>query len=237
MLQWLGDLHDSVGRARGANEVFARLEVAAARLGFEWCAFGIRLPVVVAKPYIAMFNNYPLAWQRRYEEARYIESDPTIERAVRDQSAIIWSDAVFAGASKLWSEAQDHGLRVGLAQSCFDSHGLVSLLTLARHAEPLQPGELAGLRVALSWLSTVAHQAFIREMSPDLMPRLRAGLTGRELDVLRWAAEGKTAEATAAILCISVDTVKFHTKNAINKLGSANKVAAVVRAYALGLLR
>ena len=38
------------------------------------------------------------------------------------------------------------------------------------------------------------------------------------------------------ILHITIDTVKFHTKNAIEKLGASNKTSAAVRATVLGLL-
>ncbi|MCZ2903682.1 helix-turn-helix domain-containing protein [Burkholderia thailandensis] len=54
--------------------------------------------------------------------------------------------------------------------------------------------------------------------------------------ILRWHADGKTAAEIGEILQISMDTVKFHTKNAVTKLGAANKTAAVARAAILGFL-
>ncbi len=61
-------------------------------------------------------------------------------------------------------------------------------------------------------------------------------LTGREIEVLRWSASGKTSSEISEILVISVNTVNFHVKNAILKLKTANKTAAVARATMLGLL-
>jgi DNA-binding CsgD family transcriptional regulator len=55
-------------------------------------------------------------------------------------------------------------------------------------------------------------------------------LTGRELDVLRWIARGKTAGEIATILGIGKRTVDEHAASAIGKLGAANRTHAVVLA-------
>ena len=64
----------------------------------------------------------------------------------------------------------------------------------------------------------------------------RAALTGRETEVLKWTADGKTAGEISDVLGLSENTIAFHMKNAINKLGAANKTAAVIQAAMLGLL-
>lgn len=61
-------------------------------------------------------------------------------------------------------------------------------------------------------------------------------LTLREREILQWAAIGKTSGEVSIILNISVSTANFHMKNAILKLETANKTAAVARAMMLGLL-
>ena len=57
-----------------------------------------------------------------------------------------------------------------------------------------------------------------------------ARLTAREREVLRWTAAGKTADATAEILAISVRTVEYHLLNAARKLNTANRTHTVVEA-------
>ena len=57
-----------------------------------------------------------------------------------------------------------------------------------------------------------------------------ARLTAREREVLRWTAAGKTADATAEILSISVRTVEYHLLNAARKLNTANRTHTVVEA-------
>jgi DNA-binding CsgD family transcriptional regulator len=67
-------------------------------------------------------------------------------------------------------------------------------------------------------------------------PDPRHALSPRELEVMRWVAEGKTAEEIAEIMSLSTRTVTFHTIKSVSKLGASNKTAAAIRAAMLGLL-
>ncbi|MFY9653890.1 helix-turn-helix domain-containing protein, partial [Trebonia sp.] len=75
-------------------------------------------------------------------------------------------------------------------------------------------------------------------------PRIRAAaappgliepLTGRELEVLRLLAAGKSNQRIAHDLVVALDTVKKHVTHVLGKLGAANRTEAVARARDLGL--
>lgn len=57
-------------------------------------------------------------------------------------------------------------------------------------------------------------------------------LTGRETEVLRWVARGKTNGEIAALLVVSPNTVRKHLEHAYEKLGVHTRTAAVHRAFA-----
>ena len=59
-------------------------------------------------------------------------------------------------------------------------------------------------------------------------------LTLREVEVLRWCAEGNTAEEVGDVLTLKSRTVNFHIKNAVRKMGARNKMSAVVQALRSG---
>lgn len=61
-------------------------------------------------------------------------------------------------------------------------------------------------------------------------------LSAREREVLLWAAQGKTAWETSAILGISPKTVEFHLGNCGRKLGTATKSQTILAAARKGLL-
>jgi DNA-binding CsgD family transcriptional regulator len=72
-------------------------------------------------------------------------------------------------------------------------------------------------------------------VSQSLQPE-RPALTPRELDVLRWTMEGKTAWETATLLSIAERTTVQHLQNAMKKLNCNSKHQAVLKALRLGLI-
>ena len=61
-------------------------------------------------------------------------------------------------------------------------------------------------------------------------------LTSRELEVLEMLAAGRSNQAIAAELVVTLDTVKKHVGHVLGKLGAANRTEAVARARELDLL-
>lgn len=60
-------------------------------------------------------------------------------------------------------------------------------------------------------------------------------LTPTELEILRWAAEGKTVWEISQIRATSEATVKFHLRNIYAKLEVTNRVQAMNEAARQGL--
>jgi LuxR family transcriptional regulator len=237
MREWQADLLRAFDDdAMDETALLGRITWVARTLGFEHCAYGIRVPWPVTKPRMVLLNDYPLAWQQRYEEAGYLACDPPVQHCGRSRSPVVWSDAVFAAAPQLWAEARSQGLRVGLAQSSVDWHGVAGMLSVARGHDALSPAELESVRPAFHWLVQISHLALSRRLVPQVAGPPSQALTGRELEALRWTADGKTAGDIGEILNVSEHTVVFHLGNAIRKLNAANKTAAVVKAALLGLL-
>ena len=67
-------------------------------------------------------------------------------------------------------------------------------------------------------------------------PRLNAGLSARESEVLTLVASGKTNKQIANDLTVTVGTVKRHTHNIYAKLNVGRRIEAVSMAQSMGLL-
>jgi LuxR family maltose regulon positive regulatory protein len=74
------------------------------------------------------------------------------------------------------------------------------------------------------------------EVPSEHMPAVVTRLSGRELEVLKLLAAGRTNRDIASELVVSPHTVKRHVANILDKLGAANRTEAGVRARDLGLL-
>jgi LuxR family maltose regulon positive regulatory protein len=72
--------------------------------------------------------------------------------------------------------------------------------------------------------------------APAAVPGLVEQLTSRELEVLEMLAAGRSNQAIASELVITLDTVKKHVSHVLGKLGAANRTEAVTRARELGLI-
>ncbi len=82
--------------------------------------------------------------------------------------------------------------------------------------------------------SELAQKALFTE--PDQIPP-PSELTERELDVLRYLAQGLSNQDIAEALGISLYTVRSHVRNILNKLRLANRTQAALYALDKGLLK
>jgi LuxR family transcriptional regulator, quorum-sensing system regulator BjaR1 len=62
-------------------------------------------------------------------------------------------------------------------------------------------------------------------------------LTSREIEVLRWVAQGKSAQEIGEILEITKRTVDEHVQTAIHKMGASNRTHAVALAIRDGVIK
>ncbi|MDH0304186.1 MULTISPECIES: autoinducer binding domain-containing protein [unclassified Pseudomonas] len=233
---WQIELLHALERAGDENVIFALILEASVALDFNYCAYGLQTPYPLSNPKAIMLNNYPARWQERYKEARYLESDPTILLGRQSERVIIWSDQLYTQTPELWEEARGHGLRKGLSQSILNAGGTCAMLTLARSDGDISERELRHNGEQLRWLASTAHASLSSILTKRHRNAEAPELTEREREILKWTADGKSASEIADLLTVSKNTIDFHIKNAVRKLKTANKTAAVVRAAMLGLL-
>ncbi|MBR0967862.1 helix-turn-helix transcriptional regulator [Bradyrhizobium diazoefficiens] len=73
--------------------------------------------------------------------------------------------------------------------------------------------------------------------SRNIQTGKRVQLSPREVEVLKWAACGKTSEEIARLLELSGETVRSHLKTLCRKLHAANKTHATAIALVFGFIQ
>jgi len=94
----------------------------------------------------------------------------------------------------------------------------------------LQWGEAAMTRQTTARLMRKVAEPSLRQRDPAQR------LTDREIELLRLVAEGMPNKAIAQTLSVSENTVKYHMKNILQKLGVQNRTEAVTYAIRAGRL-
>jgi DNA-binding NarL/FixJ family response regulator len=115
-----------------------------------------------------------------------------------------------------------------------------ALLTRDRPGDRQQAAGLLGEVVAIAQelgIHTLEERAsgLRNELAAPAVPAWPAGLTGREVEVLRLIAAGHSNRAIAQALFISPNTVLRHVSNIFAKTGVANRAEAAAYATRHGL--
>lgn len=236
MRLWQDEMLSRMRLASTEQQLFEVAKVEAQRIGFNHCAYGLRLPLRLTEPKTMMLNTYSFEWQQRYISEGYLAIDPTVRHGSKSLIPLVWTEDVFSKTREFWEDARAHGLRYGWAQSCIDMQGIRGMLTLARCTESLSEEELKENGYQMVWLTQVVHLCMCDLISARMLPETAIRLSVREKDVLRWSAEGKTSGEIADIINITERTVNFHIAKSMEKLNCVNKTAATVKAALLGLL-
>jgi DNA-binding CsgD family transcriptional regulator len=132
--------------------------------------------------------------------------------------------AVLRGAWTAWQELE----------APYDAARVRVLLGLACRELGDQEGaelELDAARGVFQQLGAVPDLARVQALSRKAAPKAAGGLTGREVQLLRLVAAGKTNRAIAAELVLSERTVDRHVSNIFTKLGVSSRAAATAYAY------
>ena len=136
-----------------------------------------------------------------------------------------------AGLQLAGLSLRGHADPAGFAAAFSGSHRFV-LDYLADEVLDGQPGPMRALLAQLP-AARPGQQHAARRTGPGY---LAEPLTGRELEVLRLIAAGRSNQRIARELFVSLDTVKKHVTHLLGKLGAANRTEAAARARQLGLI-
>jgi DNA-binding CsgD family transcriptional regulator len=233
---------ECANRTRSLPTLFDLLVSCASQEGFTEVAYGaltytepVRLPDY-QPPAIAV--NFPASWCDRYFERKYYEIDPVVRRAPTLLRPFLWDQLadqcqLQPGEQLVLNESREAGLKHGVSVPLFGPLGRVSVVSFASRSDDAEPLHRMCHLNALAWQFHIAFTAIAR---PAENSQGKVDLSKRERDCLRWTAEGKSSWDIGMILNISENTVNFHIKNAMRKLGTTSRTVAVVKAIRLNLI-
>lgn len=229
-----------VASCRDQDTFERRLVSFAQQLEFPLVSAVLVVDRPAASSMFVALGNTPEAYRALSENPSYAKGDPVMQRLKILSHPFTYNQQLYVneGAGDRWESQAPYGYQSGIALALHMPHGRHFLLGVDRDAPlPRDDRELTRLLGDLHLFAAYAQETAVRLLMPtaaleEPMPRL----SPRELEVLRWSMEGKSAQDVADILGLSVRTVNFHVAGVCKKLGVASKGVAVAKAVRLGLL-
>jgi len=183
--------------------------------------------------------TYDKSWVDHYLERNYASLDPVYVAGLRSVLPVEWErlDRSSKRVRDFFSESVDAGVgQSGLSVPVRGPHRDQALFTVTsdmggRDWAAFKSRHMRDIRMLAHYVHAryLAMVKLPHEHIPDLSPR--------EIEVLTWAAVGKSADETGVILGLSARTVEAYLVSARYKLASITKAQAVAKALCLGIIR
>lgn len=192
-------------------------------------------------PNILLTQNVPESFAPLWRDQGYYRIDPVQQACLDSSTPFVWSylgDVPVIGDHPLTSEHQPVvtylkesrltcGATVPVHMSC---GGLATITAICAHPERRSTEDTRHHLGTLSMLAYHTAAAIFARLDPQAKRCPVVQLSEREIECLRWAARGKTAQDIADILGRSLATVCLHLNNATRKLGAQNRAQAIAHA-------
>jgi DNA-binding CsgD family transcriptional regulator len=175
------------------------------------------------------------AWDSHYWERQFLPHDPCVGALFVRASPYTWADfrdGAVGRTREMFNEARAFGLQNGMVVPVHGAGGELRAVRLLSEETDLEADAQPTIHALSVLLAERSHT--LVEGARDY--RTKTPLTAREREVLCWIGEGKSDWDMGAILGISENTVHFHVKNAMAKLGARTRLQAWSKAMANGWL-
>ncbi len=186
-----------------------------------------------------LLTNYPAEWTERYQRKLYTHYDPVALLTRRSRMPFFWDGGAFLrpwrkDQRRVLHEARSFGIICGYSIPIAGPSGDVGVFSLVSgrtaHLDHATRGEGARLYVA----ALQAHDRMAALAEAGAPERPRPELSPRELECLKWTADGMTSDEIADLLSLSPATVNYHLSKAVRKLEASNRHHAAVIAVRSG---
>ena len=213
--------------------------------GFEYFQYVEILPTSLLEPQLLFINGFPSAWHDKYLSCDYLAIDPIVAHCTHHTLPVRWDEIAERYSERsvpgrMMMEARKHGLQCGFSIAVHQPGLALSIFSLASGNQADAMRSRIQQATPYTQLFGIEVQAAVRRILLSIQASADTAakhLSERERQCLSLVAEGKTSGEAASILHIAETTVVYHLQNATRKLKASNRVHAVVKAIATGLIK
>jgi DNA-binding CsgD family transcriptional regulator len=236
---------EETNRAKSTGDVSVLFGNVLRSLGYDRFCYSL----ITAHPSLGLdaghgiAKNYPDEWMAYYQANHYEKKDPVPRHCFATSRPFTWEQLIQTRElkpeqKKIMNEAKEALLLDGIAIPICGHKGELAGVGMASSSGGIRPDMnlLSKIR-ALAYQFHLVYTELGKKDCPgqdDITPNVN--LTGREKEILLWAAEGKSDSTIAEILGVSHATIRFHMNNIFKKLDANERTLATVKAIRHGLI-
>jgi DNA-binding CsgD family transcriptional regulator len=181
--------------------------------------------------------TYPDEWVKHYIDQNLVNIDPVVQTALSGVLPFSWGELKkdTPELKKMFGDARDIGLgNQGLTFQVRDQYSKFAILSL--NAEASDQSFIKFTKEYRRDFMMLSYMIHNRVQTLSALTERKVRLSPSELEVVKWAAAGKTTDETAMILGKSTRMVRAFMDSARHKLGADTKAHAVTKALQMRLI-
>ncbi|WP_050579001.1 helix-turn-helix transcriptional regulator [Sinorhizobium medicae] len=233
----VGMFLDQIRGETSVDQMFKQLSDLAQIFNCGWIAYGAPAHAQnmerMSRIKLPKLTTYPKEWQEHCEKCGYDMLEPSVRPGPFQWSPLLWADVYKVPNTterRIFVEAREFGLRIGVTIPLPWPWGISPTMSFAStRTSCLNDFAISRLHiVAIAFHIKVVETLDVNADVPSL--------TARQKECISWVAQGKSSWDIGFILGITPDTVDYHIKIVMKKLGTVNRMVAAKKAEQLGLI-
>lgn len=239
LLSIVASIVDEIGRAHDKEHLKSALSGGLGKLGFSSYNFSAHkrnTDDLVLDPTLTTWSNEFVA---EYHRNDWNRKNPLLLRSIATRGGFIWdvsNESAFTWRSRDWPSSAFLDYRAFLAAMKMQT-GIVASVSIGPLFSGISVESDTGEGLSPSMVAAVSVIANAAVMKADLLGLTDSSLidesltarvlSPRQLEILKWAAEGKSNGDIATITGQSRRAVDYHMAEILRKLGVATRVQAI----------
>lgn len=235
----LSDFTDISGSS-SKESLRGAIERLVAELEFERWALQFVRPGVTEEFEWSTMCNPPKEYMDTFYDLHACQDDPVMQHLRVSSRPIVWGRDLYERTKTIqkWELQARHGYGTGFGVAFHLADAQHVVIGVERQMELKdQPEALLHKFAKFQLFAACAIEPCIRVLGEMSERERECPLTKRELEVLQWTLDGKTAGEIGQILSITEGTAAIHANRASQKLSSVSKFQAALKAYRLGWIK
>lgn len=186
------------------------------------------------------FGNLPKGYESINANPEDARRDPVLAALSKSGRPFVYRQDTYvqAGIGEMWEQQASYGFSSGIGVKIVLPANRALLIGVDGPTTlPYDGKHVAEIILGFQLLATNAAAA-ADSIFPDPLSEFEIvpSLTPKEIDVMKWTLQGKTAWEIGRILSSSEATIRFHIANVNRKFGISSKQQAALRCKLLGII-